>query len=141
MSIKIKPIHPMPDGYSREQLIRCIQREVNMRKSVYPKWVASGKMTHDEAGRELGMMEELQKIAELTACQDYADMAVNAMLYELRKFARFDKLFDEIGHTDMRDVARVVSEKVKNTVYEQTDLEGHTGQLELFGKEEEEVDI
>ena len=36
--------------------IRCVEREVRMRERVYPRWVASGKMTAPAADRELAAM-------------------------------------------------------------------------------------
>lgn len=37
--------------------LRCIEREIAMRKAVYPKWVASGRMKQDKADREIAVME------------------------------------------------------------------------------------
>lgn len=35
----------------------CVQREIAMRKRVYPRWVASGKMTKPKADHEIATME------------------------------------------------------------------------------------
>lgn len=36
--------------------MKCCERELAMRKRVYPRWVAAGKMTHREARYELDVM-------------------------------------------------------------------------------------
>lgn len=43
----------------------CAYRELKMRRRVYPRWVADGRMTQAEADREIALM---QAIAE-----DYAE--------------------------------------------------------------------
>ncbi len=37
----------------------CAKREVRMRKRVYPRWVAQGKMTQAQADREIAIMEAI----------------------------------------------------------------------------------
>lgn len=37
--------------------LRCVEREIAMRKTIYPKLVASGRMKQDEADREIAVME------------------------------------------------------------------------------------
>lgn len=48
--------------------IACIEREINMRQRVYPKWVAAGKMSKQKADREIEIMgavlHRLYKIQE-----------------------------------------------------------------------------
>jgi hypothetical protein len=39
--------------------LRCIEREIAMRKTVYPKWVASGRMRRDKADREIAILEAI----------------------------------------------------------------------------------
>lgn len=50
--------------------LHCIERELGMRKRVYPRLVADGKMTQDKAAREIAIMEAIR--AEYA---DYADEA------------------------------------------------------------------
>lgn len=40
----------------REQ-IRCVEREVRLRRSAYVRWAASGRMKQAEADREIAAME------------------------------------------------------------------------------------
>lgn len=40
----------------REQM-RCVEREVRLRRSAYARWVASGRMKQAEADREIAAME------------------------------------------------------------------------------------
>ncbi len=37
--------------------IRCVGREIGLRRNVYPKWVASGRMKQQDADREIRAME------------------------------------------------------------------------------------
>jgi hypothetical protein len=37
----------------------CVEREVRMRESVYPRWVAVGKMSDKQAKRELAVMKAI----------------------------------------------------------------------------------
>lgn len=40
-----------------EAQIRCVEREIRMRKRVYPSWVERGRMTQAKAEEELEAME------------------------------------------------------------------------------------
>lgn len=40
-----------------EQQIKCVAREIKMRESVYPKWVASHKMSQDAADNQIACMK------------------------------------------------------------------------------------
>lgn len=37
----------------------CAEREVKMRRRVYPNWVQSRRMTEQQAAREIAIMEEI----------------------------------------------------------------------------------
>lgn len=39
--------------------LACVEREVKMRRRVYPHWTASGKMRVSEAEREIAVMEAI----------------------------------------------------------------------------------
>jgi hypothetical protein len=39
--------------------LKCVEREVAMRKGVYPKWIAAGKLTRAKADREIAVMEAI----------------------------------------------------------------------------------
>ena len=41
---------------SLDQQIASLKREIAMRKNVYPKWVANGKMRQGEADHEIAAM-------------------------------------------------------------------------------------
>jgi hypothetical protein len=51
--------HPIviPDGYTREDLVKCVEREVRLRERAYPRWVAEGKMTGAHARAETEAMK------------------------------------------------------------------------------------
>ena len=38
---------------------QCAEREAKMRERVYPRWVASGRMTKAQADKELATMREI----------------------------------------------------------------------------------
>ena len=40
-----------------DEQIKCVGREIGMRKNVYPRWVANGKMTQAKADHEIAAME------------------------------------------------------------------------------------
>ena len=43
-------------GYTIEQQIACVKREIAVRKSVYPKWVMSGRMKAEAADHEINCL-------------------------------------------------------------------------------------
>lgn len=45
------------DTVSLEDQIRCVERELRMRRKVYPSWVAQGKMRAADAARESWHMQ------------------------------------------------------------------------------------
>lgn len=47
----------MSDPITIESQIACVRREISMRRKVYPRWVSAGKMTQDEADRQIATME------------------------------------------------------------------------------------
>jgi hypothetical protein len=49
----------MTDNYSDEDKFRCADREVKMRKRVYGRWVATGRMTREEADQQIAIMEAI----------------------------------------------------------------------------------
>lgn len=40
-----------------DQQIACVAREIALRRNVYPKWAASGRMKQETADKELAGME------------------------------------------------------------------------------------
>lgn len=47
------------DDFTGEQLRRCAERELCLRRRVYPGRVERGRMTQDKANREIAMMEAI----------------------------------------------------------------------------------
>lgn len=45
--------------HSDADKLACIRREIGMRKRVYPRWVAGGKMTQAKADAEISLMEAI----------------------------------------------------------------------------------
>ena len=39
------------------EMIACIEREIRMRERVYPRWIATGKMTQAKADAEIVTMK------------------------------------------------------------------------------------
>lgn len=46
-------------NFTIDDKIREIRRELAMRKSLYPKWVAAGKMKLDHADRMIAIMQAI----------------------------------------------------------------------------------
>ncbi len=44
---------------SDQDKLVCVQREIAMRKRVYPRWVAAGRMAKAKADREIAIMEAI----------------------------------------------------------------------------------
>lgn len=44
-----------------EEQIKCVEREIGMRKRVYPNWVASHRMKQEKAEYEIKIMSEVLK--------------------------------------------------------------------------------
>lgn len=45
--------------FTDQDKLAALQREVAMRKRVYPRWVESGRMTKAKAEREIAVMEAI----------------------------------------------------------------------------------
>ena len=44
-----------------DEKLACLEREIRMRRKVYPRWVELGKMKEKDAAREIATMEEIAK--------------------------------------------------------------------------------
>jgi hypothetical protein len=49
----------MAAEFSFDELHKCAERELKLRKRVYVRWVEAGRMTQMQANREIAMMEEI----------------------------------------------------------------------------------
>ncbi len=62
---------------------RCVTRELAMRRKVYPRWTAAGKMTKGDADREIAVMEEvlrhLNEVAGLRNCLNGAEAEIGVL--------------------------------------------------------------
>ena len=58
-----------------DRQIACVRREVSMRRHVYPRWVANGKMTQEEADRQVEAMEAAQATLERLRDDEQARVA------------------------------------------------------------------
>ena len=45
--------------FSDQAKLKCVERELALRRNVYPKWVAQGKMTQAAAQKEIQIMEDI----------------------------------------------------------------------------------
>ena len=57
--------------------IKCVERELAMRRRVYPNWVASKKMTQEKADHEIAAME-----AVFDTVRFYGKLGAPAGVYE-----------------------------------------------------------
>lgn len=44
---------------SLDEQLKCVEREISMRKRVYPRWVADGRMSSQKAEYEIATMNEV----------------------------------------------------------------------------------
>jgi hypothetical protein len=54
----------LPEGLTPDALLRCVDREIRMRERVYPGWVGRGKMTKENADREIAAMKGIRTVLE-----------------------------------------------------------------------------
>lgn len=55
---------PLPHTVSIKTMQKEIERELNMRRQVYPRQVDAGKMTHADADRKIRILEALKDLLE-----------------------------------------------------------------------------
>jgi hypothetical protein len=53
----------MPDllAPTVDEMITCVEREIAMRRKVYPRWVEQKKLSQERADREIETMEEVSR--------------------------------------------------------------------------------
>lgn len=80
-----------------KEMIECVKREVGMRYKVYPKLVANGKMTQEEADKEKKLMYlvqlSLQKIYDGKAPEE-----VQATLFDLKAYEEETTIKNFLNH-------------------------------------------
>jgi hypothetical protein len=52
----------LPDGFTREDLLACVEREVRLRERAYPRWVAMGRMTSAKMRGEQATMAAVRAV-------------------------------------------------------------------------------
>lgn len=52
---------PQPADVSFEDMLACVDRELKMRRQVYPRWVASGKLKQSAADLEILKMRAVRR--------------------------------------------------------------------------------
>lgn len=70
-----------------KEMIDCVSREVSLRVAVYPKRIQSGKMTKEQANREIRLMRlikaSLQKIYD-----NKAPKSVQGAFFDAKEFEK-----------------------------------------------------
>lgn len=51
---------PVPSDVSLKDMVACVEREISMRRHVYPRWVRLGKLTQAAADMELQRMDAVR---------------------------------------------------------------------------------
>lgn len=54
----------VPEGFTRAELLECVDRELRMRSRVYPSWVARGRLKQETADREIARMRAVRQVLE-----------------------------------------------------------------------------
>jgi len=57
-----EPAIAVPSGFTREQLLECVDRELRLRERVYPRWVSLGRMSHSKAEDEKALMGAVRAV-------------------------------------------------------------------------------
>ncbi len=74
----------MDDPVSLDDQIACVARELALRRSAYPKWVANGRMKQSEAEREVARMtaviETLKGLRWIPAAETLPDDDLTVLL-------------------------------------------------------------
>jgi translation initiation factor 2B subunit (eIF-2B alpha/beta/delta family) len=52
-------MNPEPNSISLLDMLRCLEREIALRKAVYPKQIERGKLSPQKAQREIRIMEAI----------------------------------------------------------------------------------
>jgi hypothetical protein len=61
----------MPEGVAIKDQIACVARELALRRNVYPKWVAKGRMTAVESEKEIERMSAvLESLKAMNTTKD-----------------------------------------------------------------------
>lgn len=61
-------------GITIQDQILCVQREIDMRRRVYPGWVQNGKMKAEKADAEVERMEAVLRTLKWVAKQEDQQM-------------------------------------------------------------------
>ena len=64
----------MSEPVTLERQIACVRRELTMRRKVYPKWIAGGRMTQEQAQEQISTMEAVQATLEQLLAQRKAQV-------------------------------------------------------------------
>jgi hypothetical protein len=58
----VNPPNRIPEGFTRDDLLSCVDREIRMREIVYRHRVTSRQMTEDAARREIETMRAVRAV-------------------------------------------------------------------------------
>lgn len=98
----------MPDPISAADKLKAIKREIGQRKFVYPKLVASGKMTQAKANHEIAVMEGDLYRLRATSREGTADLMVNDFDVEQAQRAVHAVYLGEIADREFTFACRAV---------------------------------
>ena len=70
-----------------KEMIDCVSREVALRFAVYPKRIQSGKMTKEQANREIQLMQ-LIKVSLQKIYDNKAPKSVQGALFDTKEFEK-----------------------------------------------------
>lgn len=49
----------MPDSITHQDKVAELQREVSLRRRVYPRWVAAGRLTQADADKRIAVLQAI----------------------------------------------------------------------------------
>lgn len=59
-----------------DEQIKCVGREIGMRKNVYPKFLKSGRITQEKADHEIAAMEAVYETLKRVKDEQTAKVAI-----------------------------------------------------------------
>ena len=78
------------DSVSIADQIACVKREIAMRESAYPKWVANGKMKQEKADAEIATMKAVLETVHDVERLRRIEAAARALVDESEEFSSDD---------------------------------------------------
>lgn len=82
----------MADGIGLDQQLAAVRREIALRRNVYPRWVAGGRMKQEKADAEIATMQAVHDALSETPHRDELVAALLVLWHALSRKVTRDAL-------------------------------------------------